>query len=50
MFNLALQDLVRNRKIKKDDFSPIINEVMHPKEYTKVALDGTGEVVYLMNS
>jgi len=45
VFNDELRNLLPNEKITKEDLSPIINNMMKPNEYVKVALDSTGEVV-----
>lgn len=45
VFNDELKNLLPNEKLTKEDLSPIINNLMKPNEYVKVALDSTGEVV-----
>jgi hypothetical protein len=45
LFNEELKNLLPNQKLTKDNFSETINNIMKPKEYIRVALDHTNEVV-----
>ena len=45
-FNLALQDLMPNMAVTKDDLSPIINNIMTPGDTITVAVDSTEVVAF----
>lgn len=45
-FNLALQDLMPNMAVTKDDLSPIINNIMTPGDTITVAVDNTEVVAF----
>ena len=45
-FNIALQDLMPNMVVTKDDLSPIINNIMTPGDTITVAVDSTEVVAF----
>lgn len=45
VFDIALKDLMPTQLVTKDDFSTTLNNLMEPKEFIKIAIDGTGQIV-----